>query len=106
MTAPKLAVEVVEWKAMERNTLRGFVTIRVPAMRLTIKDLTAHEQGDKRWVGLPGKAQIDRDQNVVRKDGKVQYSPVLAFDTKEVAEAFGGAVLRALDARLGGREAA
>lgn len=106
MTTPKLTVEVVEWKAMERNSLRGFVSVRIPAMRLTIKDCTVHEQGDRRWVGLPGKAQIGRDQEVIRRDGKIQYSPTVAFDSKDVGEAFGAAVLRALDEHRGSDRAA
>ena len=102
----KLAVTVVERKPLERIRY-GSATVRIGAMRLTTKDLTVHEQNDKRWVGLPAKAQIGRDQELVRRDGKVQYASILEFDTKDVADAFGAAVLRALDEHLSrGRVAA
>ncbi|ACL57586.1 hypothetical protein [Methylobacterium nodulans] len=101
----KLAVEVVSFKAMDRNSLKGFVTVRIPAMRLTIRDCTVHESHGKRWVGLPSKAQIGRDQELVRKDGKIQYAAVFEFDSKAVGDAFSAAVLRALDARVDGAAA-
>ncbi|ACL56970.1 hypothetical protein [Methylobacterium nodulans] len=97
----KLAVEVVEFRPMDRNTLKGFVTVRIPAMRLTIRDCSVHESNGKRWIGLPAKAQIGRDQELVRRDGKVQYAAVFEFDSRAVGDAFSAAVLRALDAREG-----
>ena len=106
MAEGKLTVEVVEFKAMDRNTLRGFLVVRIPAMRLTIRDLMVHESHEKRWIALPSKAQISREQEVVKRDGKIQYSPILAFDTKDVGDAFSAAVLRALDAYQSQRTAA
>lgn len=102
----KLTVEIVEFKAMERNTLRGFVSVRIPAMRLTIRDCTVNESSGRRWVGLPGKAQIDRDGQTIRRDGKVQYTPTCSFDSKDVGDAFSAAVIAALDARESGKDAA
>jgi hypothetical protein len=103
--AGKLAVEIVSFKAMDRNSLKGFVTVRIPAMRLTIRDCTVHESHGKRWIGLPSKAQISRDQELVRKDGKIQYAAVFEFDSKAVGDAFSAAVLRALDTRADGAAA-
>lgn len=102
----KLQVEIAEWKPMERGTLLGFVNVRIPAMRLTIRDCTVNESHGRRWIGLPGKAQIDGNRELVKRDGKVQYTPTCAFDSKEVGDAFSVAVLAALDARTGGQKAA
>lgn len=99
--AGKLQVEIAEWKAMGRGTLLGFVAVRIPAMRLTIRDCTVNESHGRRWIGLPGKAQIDGNRELVRRDGKVQYTPTCAFDSKEVGDAFSAAVLAALDAYQG-----
>lgn len=97
----KLSVEIVEFKSMERATLRGFASIRIPAMCLTIRDCTVNESNGRRWVGLPGKAQIDREGQTIRRDGKIQYSAVCQFDSKEVSDAFSAAVLDALDRHQG-----
>jgi hypothetical protein len=108
MTQPggKLQVEISEWKPLARGTLLGFVNVRIPAMRLTIRDCTVNESHGRRWIGLPGKAQINADRELVKRDGKVQYTPTCAFDSKEVGDAFSAAVLAVLDARLGQSEAA
>ena len=99
MPAGKLSVEISDFKAMDRGTLRGFVSVRIPAMRLTIRDCTVNETNGRRWIGLPGKAQIDANRELVKRDGKVQYTPTCSFDSKEVGDAFSAAVLAALDAR-------
>jgi len=43
-----------------KNTLRGFFDIELPS-GLTLKDCSLHEKGAQRWIGLPGKAQIDSE---------------------------------------------
>jgi hypothetical protein len=49
-----------DWRPHASNTLRGFFNLTLPS-GLVFNDYTYHEQGDKRWVGLPGKPQIDAD---------------------------------------------
>ena len=94
----KLTVECVEFKVLEKNTLRGFAEIRIPGMRMRIKDIAIHEKGGRRWAALPGKPQIDKNRQVITDaSGKVQYTPVLCFESRAVADAFGEAVLKAVD---------
>lgn len=106
MSAGKLNVEIADFKAMDRGSLRGFVAVRIPAMRLTIRDCTVNESNGKRWIGLPGKAQIDGNRELVKREGKIQYTPTCAFDSKEVGDAFSAAVLAVLDAHLSTKRAA
>jgi hypothetical protein len=94
----KLTVEVLDFRPVERNTLLGFATVRIPAMRLTIRDVAIHTSGDRRWVSLPAKPQLDADGVAIRKDGKIQYVNIFHFDTKEVSDAFSAAVIRAAEA--------
>ncbi len=102
----KLAVEIVDWKPMQRGSLLGFAAVRIPALRLTIRDCTVNESSGRRWVGLPGKAQIDGNRELIKRDGKIQYVPVCSFDTKHVSDAFSRAVLDTLSSRLGQQAAA
>src|SRR5262245_38438105 len=93
----KFSVIVEEFTSLRSNTLFGFVTITVPELHLKIRDLTVHQQGDSRWVGLPGKPQIDKGGNTKRDDrGKIIYLPVLQFTDKAAREAFSARVIAAL----------
>ena len=52
----------------------------------------------RRWVQLPAKPQLDKDRQLVRDDaGKVQYARVMEFDSKEVADRFNAAALKAIE---------
>jgi hypothetical protein len=95
--APKLTVRIEEWTPRRSNTLFGFVTVVIPEMRLRIVDLTVHESGDRRWVGLPGKPQIDKDGGTRHDDrGKVLYATVLQFTDRATRDAFSDRVIAAL----------
>lgn len=85
-----------DWRPLQRGTLQGFVTLHL-ASGLVIRDCTLHRSGDKRWIGLPGKPQIDANGDTRRGDGgKVLYTPVV-----EVSQAhrdrFQAQALRAVD---------
>jgi hypothetical protein len=93
----KLTVVVEGFRPLRSNTLFGFVTITIPEMHLRIADLTVHEPHGKRWVGLPGKPQIDRDGTVRENErGKPLYVPILQFTDKATLDAFGARVVAAL----------
>lgn len=97
----KLDIECVGFKPLLRNTLRGFADIRVPALRLVIHDVAVHQKNESRWAQLPAKAQI-RDAALVKNEaGKIQYWPVLEFESREVSDAFSRAVVAAVLAHAG-----
>lgn len=92
-----LAVTCIEWKPRSKNTLRGFASVEIPALHLRIYDVAIHiHPGGTRWAALPAKPQIDRTGAAIQRDGKIQYSPVLAFTDRKTADAFGNAVIAAL----------
>ena len=45
---------------------------------------------------LPAKPQIRNGTLVTGDDGKVQYSPVMSFESRAVADAFSAAVVKAV----------
>jgi hypothetical protein len=93
----KLSVQVEAFTPRRSNTLVGFATIIVPEMRLRIHDITIHEKGSARWVGLPGKPLVDRYGVAKRNDdGKLVYAPVLEFIDKATRSAFSAKVIAAL----------
>jgi hypothetical protein len=93
------------WQSLERNTLRGFFTLRLPS-GLVLRRCTLHEQGTSRWVGLPGAPQIDADgRQRVDLAGKRLYTPVVEIDGSEARARFRGQALTAVDRMLAGETA-
>ena len=94
----KFPVICTAFRPFCRNTLIGFATLKLPDLRLVIRDVAVHEHGNgKRWVGLPAKPVIDRD-GVARRntEGKIEYAAVLEFEGREVRDAFSAEVIAAL----------
>ena len=93
----KLTVEVEAFKPLRSNTLYGFITFVIPAIRLRVIDATVHQSHGRRWIGLPAKPQIDRDGHVRRDDrGKFLYTPVVLFTDRATADAFSARAIAAL----------
>jgi len=87
--AAKLSISCHDFKPFQRNTLRGFVSIRIAELRLDIKDIAIHAKGDSRWAALPAKPMVD-------KNGKIQYSNIFEFTDRGTRNAFSNAVVAAV----------
>jgi hypothetical protein len=94
----KLNVVVTAFKPFHRGTLAGFANIFVAEMHLIIRDIAVHQSSyGARWVQLPAKPLLDPGGDAKRtSDGRIQYVPVLHFDSRAVSEAFSAAVCSAL----------
>jgi hypothetical protein len=94
----KFTVKVTDFRPCHRNTLRGFATVHVDELKLTIHDIAVHQHDNgARWVGLPAKPVIDSSGNVKRSsDGKLEYVRMFTFDARAVSDAFSAAVIAAL----------
>lgn len=94
---PLMQVGVLEWKPLHRNTLRGFVTVQMGALR--IRDITVHEREGVRWVGLPQRPMINDGRVQTDGQGKTKYNPVLEWATKDAADRFSTSVCVAVAAK-------
>jgi hypothetical protein len=96
-------IELVEWKEMQRNTLRGFATVRLRS-GLTIRDCGVHTANGKAWASLPSKPIVDRDGQAQRDQstGKIRYVPIVEWQSRDVANRFSAAVVEAVEARYPG----
>jgi hypothetical protein len=93
----KLTIEVESFTPRQSNTLRGFCTIIIPALHLRVCDITVHQKGSSRWVGLPGKPIVDRYGVAKRSDdGKLVYVPIVEFVDKPTRDAFSERVIAAV----------
>jgi hypothetical protein len=83
------SIFVSNWKAHEKNTLQGILSLNLPS-GIVIHNCTLHKKGTARWIGLPA-----RDYSAA--DGKVSWSPMVEFASKESRYAFQDAALEAID---------
>ena len=93
----KLAVIVTNFRPLQRNTLRGFCNVYIAEMHLVVRDVAVHQYASGgRWVVLPGRPIVDNGVLRLTDAGKIEYAPVLTFDSRAVGEAFSKAVIAAL----------
>jgi len=56
----KVSIACTDFRPFHRNTLRGFATVKLPDLRLTIRDIAVHQHtSGSRWAQLPAKPMID-----------------------------------------------
>lgn len=85
-----MSVEIVQFKKLEKNTLRGFLTVRLTSVGLEVRDICLHEKNGKRWLQLPSKPYE-------KKGGGQAWAYILEFYEKEKADLFQTSTLKALE---------
>lgn len=104
-TAPPMPVTLVEWKALNRNTLLGFATIQL-GKSLVVSDCPVHrtatgDGGFRYWAALPAKPVVDRDGRAVRDGtGRIKYAALLSWADRDAADQFSAAVVEACRVHL------
>jgi hypothetical protein len=92
------------WRPIEppKNTLRGFLDLKLAPSGLILHEcsLHSHPETAKRWVGLPGRPQIDSATHLHRKDattGKFLWTPIVEIYGQPERKRFQQAALAAID---------
>jgi hypothetical protein len=81
-------MRLLEFKAIRKNSLRGFATVKLPN-GLIINDIVVGEANGRQWALLPSKPMIDRDgRPMTDLGGKPRYSPVNEWGTRELQQEF------------------
>jgi hypothetical protein len=93
-----------EWRPLERNTLKGFLTL---PSGLTLRECSLHEKDRRRWVGLPSPIQIAAKGGRYRTDpvGKRPYIAIAEIPDKTARERFNSPSRAAVSRLLGDRGA-
>jgi hypothetical protein len=91
-------IRASDFRPMERNSLRGFVTLALDPSGLVLRDCTLHRKDGKEWIGLPGKPQIDTEGKHRRDPvtGKPLYTAVVEVVGREARDRFQEAALAAV----------
>jgi hypothetical protein len=85
-------MRLISWKPLVKNSLRGFATVELP-IGLKIVDCPVLVSNGKAWASLPTKPVLDRDGKHVKPDGKPQYSAILEWKSRGLADRFSEAVV-------------
>ena len=93
-----MPVAVLEWKPLQRNTLRGFAKIRL-GKSMVIRDVALHIKDNRSWAALPSKPVLDSNGDTKRQDnGKPAYVPMIEWLDRDAADRFSEAVIAAVEA--------
>ena len=78
------------------GVMRGWADLHVVPWHFKIFGCPCSCNGERRWVGLPGKPMTDRDGVPLRDEatGKVRYVSFAAFDDKELLHRFQPSLMR------------
>lgn len=89
---------LIDWKPFQKNTLKGFATIRL-GKSMKIRDVGVHEKDGKRWASLPSKPMIGGDGTAIRDDsGKIKYVAIVEWMNREAGDDFSQSVVDAIEA--------
>jgi hypothetical protein len=89
-TGAEFRIKCRYFKRVEKNTLRGFVSLTVAPSGITINNVCLHQKAGRRWLSFPAKSYQD-------KDGKQQWWPIVEIEDREVLRRFQAAGLAAID---------
>jgi hypothetical protein len=95
-------IRASDWKPLDRHALRGFITLALEPSDLVLRDCTCYRQGEREWIGLPGRVQTDREGQSRRDpNGELAYTPIVAIPDRKARERFQAAALAAVYAMIG-----
>lgn len=83
-------IEITSFTPYQKNTLQGFLTVRLTETGLEIRDIALHLKNGNRWLQLPAKPYT-------KPDGRPGWSYILNFYEKERYQQFQSVMLEALD---------
>ncbi|MGC9193993.1 MAG: hypothetical protein ACP5IL_00895 [Syntrophobacteraceae bacterium] len=86
-----MAIEIVSYRAFPKNTLRGFLTVRLTSVGLQINEICLHEKNGKRWLSMPARSYEKKD------GGGTAWAIMVEFFDKSKMEVFQDQTLAALD---------
>jgi hypothetical protein len=84
-----VAIQIQDFRPFNKNTLQGFLTLRLTNVGIEIRDICLHEKAGKRWLAMPAKPY--------EKDGKSTYAFIINFYDRAKNDQFQELALEALD---------
>jgi hypothetical protein len=86
-------MRLLEWRALRKNTLRGFCVVELPS-GLVIREISIHEKNGKWWASLPARPMLDAEgRHITNHAGHRQYAALLGWRDRALADRFSGAAV-------------
>jgi hypothetical protein len=94
MSTPALTIS--DWKPRVSGTLRGFCTAQLPS-GMFLHETAIHTRNGIWWASPASKPMVGKDGTVLRDEaGKIRYSPIVSFASRERRDRFSQGVIEAL----------
>jgi hypothetical protein len=84
--------EISDFKPLSKNTVHAAFDVTLPS-GMIVRSVLLHERDGRRWVSLPAKEWTNAS-------GERQFTPIVEFTSRTVADRFRDTVLEALDRYL------
>jgi hypothetical protein len=92
------AVRILNWRATRRSALGAFARVEFPS-GIVINDIVILNGDRGPWASPPGRPIVDRDGMVAKgQNGKIRYSPLIEFSSRETRDRWSAAVIDAMRA--------
>jgi hypothetical protein len=86
-------MRLLRWTPQRKGALRGFADVELAnGLRIYSCPVFVANNG-RAWATFPGRPQIDREDRLIRQDGKAQYVKVLDWSTRDIADRFSQAIV-------------
>jgi hypothetical protein len=90
------SITIADWKPRHSGTLRGFCTARLPS-GMVLHEVAIHTRSGSWWASPASKPMLSRDGTALRDEaGKVRYSPIVSFESRQARDRLSQAVVDAL----------
>lgn len=87
---------ISDWRAVHRNTLVGTFTVTLPT-GMQILGCLVHDNGQRRWIMLPGAPTIENGELRRGDNGKVVYKTIIRFGSLDAYRNFETSILEELE---------
>lgn len=103
MSEPR-SIVASNFKAYQKNSLKGFIDLTLTASGLHLKEMTWHEKDGKEWVGFPGRPILDKDNHLAMdaNTGRPRYANLISFADRAKGDAFQRIAIAAIHALVNG----
>jgi hypothetical protein len=89
---PATRIRLLKWTSKRQMALRGFANLQLPN-GLRIYGCPVLFSHGRAWVTFPARPQIGRDGQIIKVDGKRQYTSCIEWSDRVTADRFSAVVV-------------
>jgi len=84
-----MGLEITKFREVNKNTLQGFLSVRLTNVGIEIRDISLHRKNGKQWLAMPSRPYED-------SEGNRKYAFILDFYDHDRKAQFESTVLALL----------